>query len=152
MPPNHTYHGYACGQAYYFIRLFLEGKNLGRVFSNDSGVITERNPDSVRGVDVAYFSYERLPAGELARKGYYDVIPDLAIEVRSPSDRWRSVLEKVTEYLGAGVTVVVVFDPPTSSAFVYRADQEPQTFGPDDTLRLPDVLPGFELVVRRVFE
>lgn len=151
MTPPFTYHGYVCNRIQRFLDQFIEAHGLGRLFTNDAGVLTERSPDTVRGADAAYYSFARLPPGPLPREGYYTA-PDLAVEVRSPSDRWPDVLEKVSEYLKAGVAVVVVLDPRTNSAFVYRADHEPQTFGPDDTLTLPDVLPGFELVVRRVFE
>ena len=71
--------------------------------------------------------------------------------VRRPTDGWAYTLRRVVDYLRTGV-VVAVFDPNSESAFVYPADGAPRAFGPDATLTLPDVLPGFELVVRRVFE
>ena len=74
MPPDRV-HGYVWGQTYFLLRLFVEGRDLGRVLSNDSGVITERDLDTVRGVDVAYYSYERLPRGPLA-KGYDPKFPN----------------------------------------------------------------------------
>ncbi len=46
-------HGAVCGNIVYELRRFLEGRPLGRVISNDAGVITERGPDTVRGPDVA---------------------------------------------------------------------------------------------------
>ena len=72
-PPDRR-HGYVCGQAYFLLRLFVEAHDLGRVMSNDSGVITERGPDTVRGADVAYYSYDRLPRGPLP-KGYGPEVP-----------------------------------------------------------------------------
>ena len=39
--------------------------DLGRVLSNDSGVITERGPDTVRGADVCFYSFVRVPKGPL---------------------------------------------------------------------------------------
>jgi Putative restriction endonuclease len=65
MPPPDRKHGLVCGQAYYIVRLFVDERDLGRVMSNDSGVITERDPDTVRGADVAYYSYARLPRGTM---------------------------------------------------------------------------------------
>jgi Uma2 family endonuclease len=151
-PPDYPYHGYVCGEMLFRLRQFLDGQPLGRIFSNDSGVITERDPDTVRGADLAYYSFGRLPAGGIPQGDYFDVVPELVVEVRSPSDRWRKVIVKVGEYLTAGVAVVIVLDPQTRSAQIYRDEGLPQTFGPDDTLTLPDVLPGFEMGVRRVFE
>lgn len=152
MPPNFPYHGYVCFELLFRLRQFLEGKSIGRVFSNDSGVITGRDPDTVRGADGAFYSFSRLPPGEVPQGDYFDVMPELVVEVRSPSDRWRKIIVKVGEYLSAGVTAVLVLDPQTKSAQIYRDEGLPQTFGPDDTLTLPDVMPGFELVVRHVFE
>lgn len=56
---------------------------LGFVTRNDSGVVLERNPDTVRGPDVAYWSRKRMP--EPRRKGWMDVPPDLILEVLSPN-------------------------------------------------------------------
>ena len=88
----------------------------------------------------------------MAKKGYLDVVPNLAVEVKSPDDRWKDILAKVAEYLNAGVSVVCVLDPKRSTVTVYQPDQPEQTFNADDTLTLPTVLPGFSVVVRRFFE
>src|ERR1022692_4108145 len=89
-------HGYICGKADRIFGNFVDERALGRVMSNDSGVITERGPDTVRGADVAYYSYARLPEGPLA-SGYGPEVPELVVEVRSTNDRWREIHEKVTE-------------------------------------------------------
>jgi Uma2 family endonuclease len=151
IPPPDRLHGYVCGQAYFLLRLFVSEHNLGRVLSNDSGVITERDPDSVRGADVAYYSFERLARGPLAT-GYGPEIPELVIEVRSAHDRWGKVLEKVMEYLAAGVLVVVVLDPGSRTAHVVGADQAPRTLGPDDALTFPGLLEGFSARVGAFFD
>jgi Uma2 family endonuclease len=81
------------------------------------------------------------------------VVPELIVEVRSPSDRWSKVLEKVTEYLKAGVVAVIVVDPQSLSVQVHRdTDQMPQTLRDTDELALPDLLPGFSVPVKRLFE
>ncbi len=119
--------------------------------SNDSWIKTGSNPDTVRGADVCFFSYERQSKGELP-EGLLPVAPDLVVEVRSPSDRWNLIFTKVGEYLTAGARVVVVLDASTTSASVYRVDELQQIFHNGDTLMLPDVLPGFSVVVSRLFE
>lgn len=151
MPVPDRRHGYVCGRADRLFGNFVDEHDLGRVLANDSGVITEREPDTVRGADVAYYSYERLPRGVLP-KGYGPEIPELVVEVRSSSDRWREVMEKVSEYLRAGVLVVVVLDPEPRTAHVFAADAAPSVLGPDDELTLPDVLDGFAVRVGRFFE
>lgn len=151
MPPADRKHGYVCGQAYYLLRTFIERRDLGRAMTNDSGVITERDPDTVRGADVAYYSYARLPKGPLPT-GYGPEVPELVVEVRSASDRWRDVLEKVSEYLKAGVLVVIVLDPGPQVAHVFAADEAPKTLGATEALTLPAILEGFAVRVARFFE
>ena len=114
-------HGEICNKAGRILGNYVEQRDLGRVLSNDSGVITERGPDTVRGADICFYTYARVPKGPLADR-YLDVAPDLIVEVLSPSDRWPKVLGKVAEYLDAGTTVVLVLDDQRRMAQLYRAD------------------------------
>lgn len=151
MPPPDRRHGYVCCQASYLLRQFLDQHDLGRVMTNDSGVITERDPDTVRGADVAFYSYARLPRGPLPT-GYGPEVPELIVEVRSASDRWRDVLEKVTEYLRAGVLVVVVLDPEPRVAHVFGPDEPPRILEASEELGFPGLIEGFRVRVGRFFE
>ena len=143
-------HGQICGRTDRIVGNFVDEHDLGHVLTCDSGVLTERDPDTVRGMDVCFYSYSRLPKGPLPAK-YVAVVPELVIEVRSPDDRWNRILQKVAEYLEAGVTTVCVLDPKTESAHVYSVDAE-EILKVDDTLTFPDILPGFAVPVRRFFE
>lgn len=149
-PMPHQKHGKVCASISYYLNQIAIPGDLGHVTSNDSWVRTGTNPDSVRGGDVCYFSYERLPKGEVP-DGLLPVAPDLVVEVRSPSEYWTDVFTKVIEYLKAGVRVVVVLDPKTATASVYRPDELQQIFHNSDPLILPDVLPGFSVPVERLF-
>src|SRR3954454_11353921 len=105
-------HGEICLKVGRLLGNFVEEHGLGRVVSNDSGVLTQRDPDTLRGADVAFYSYTRVPRGPLPR-GYLPVPPEVVFEVRSPTDRWPPILAKVAEYLAAGVAFVVVLDGQT---------------------------------------
>ena len=144
-------HGYICGNIVGLVRPFVVERKVGRVISNDSGVLTRRDPDTVRGVDVAYYSFSRLPPGPLP-EGYVEAAPELVFEVRSPTDRWDEVVAKAGEYLAAGVGVVCVLDPGTQTAHVYGADAPTRVVAPDDELTFPELLPGFRAPVRAFFE
>lgn len=144
-------HGQICLQVGYLLRRYLEEHPLGHVVSNDSGIITEQDPDTVRGADVAFYSYQRVPPGPLPQ-GYLPVAPELVFEVRSPGDRWGRIWAKVGEYLEAGVTVVCVLDQVTERCHVYRNEEEVQVIQPQQELTILDVLPDFRVVVRRFFE
>src|SRR5688572_979655 len=77
-------HGYYCSKVDRILGNFAEEHDLGRVMCNDSGVVTERGPDTVRGADVCYYSYRSVPRGPLP-EGYLPVPPELVFEVRSPT-------------------------------------------------------------------
>jgi len=151
MSPPNPRHGQICGKVDRILGNFVDEHELGHVLCNDSGVITEREPDTVRGPDVVFYSYARLPKGALPSH-YVPEVPELIFEVRSPGNRWPAILVKVAEYLDAGVQYVVVLDPDPQTALVYSAEQQPQILGPDDELTFPDLLGEFRVVVRRFFE
>ena len=151
MPVPKPRHGEICGNAVFLLGAHARDRDLGRVLSNDSGVITERGPDTVRGADVSFYSFARVPKGPLP-DGYLDTPPDLVVEVLSPSDRWPKALAKVAEYLDAGTTVVVVLDDNRRLAHVYRADGTTRVLTADEELTLPDLLGDFRVRVGRFFE
>jgi len=144
-------HGYVCGNVAGLLWAYVRAHSLGRVFTNDSGVITARDPDTVRGPDIWYASYQKIPKGPLPGT-YIDVVPDLAMEVLSPDDRWSRVLAKVAEYLNAGVPVVCVVDPDDKTAQLFSPDNpKERTLSADEELTFPEVLPGFSATVSELF-
>jgi Uma2 family endonuclease len=151
VPPTNFLHGYLCVEISSLLRMWVTEHNLGRVIGNDSGIVTQRNPDSLRGADVAYYSYQRLPKGTLPQP-YPGVAPELVIEVKSPSDRWPDIYAKVAEYLSIGVLVVCVIDPEPQTARLYYPDQAELILGPGDDLTFPECLPGFAIRIGRLFE
>lgn len=142
-------HGVVCLTAGSIVRDFVRAQKLGRVMGNDT--LIRVTADSARGADVCYVSYAKLPQGATP-DGMLEVPPDLVIEVRSPSDLWTDALGKMLDYIRFGVPVVVILDPPTESASVYRPGTRQDIFEKDQTLTLPDVLPGFAVPVARFFE
>jgi Uma2 family endonuclease len=144
-------HGQICSKIDRLVGNFADEHRLGHLVVNESGIVTEHDPDTVRGADVAFYSYSRVPPGPFP-SGYLDVLPEVVFEVRSPTDRWPQVLTKVGEYLEAGVGVVCVLDQVSESLQVYRADELPRTLHGEDELTLPDVLPGFGVAVHCFFE
>jgi Uma2 family endonuclease len=144
-------HGKICGTIAYFLNDFAFKHDCAHVMTNDSFVKTRSKPDTVRGADVSYYSYERLPRGEVP-DGLLPVSPDLVIEVRPPSDGWSEIFTKVGEYLGAGVRAVIVLDAVSQTASVYRPEELQQIFHNGDELVVPEVLPSFAVGVRRLFE
>jgi Uma2 family endonuclease len=144
-------HGQICNKVGRILGNFAEEHDLGHVLSNDSGVITERGPDTVRGPDVVFYSYAKVPKGPLPDE-YVPVVPDAVFEVRSHFDRWPRILAKVAELLPAGVRVVCVLDSQTERVMVYRDEDASQVFTDDQELVLPEFHPDFRVPVRRLFD
>ncbi len=144
-------HGEICANITTLINPYVRGKGMGRIVCNDGGILTERDPDTIRGGDVAYYSYNRIPQGPLPA-GYLDVVPELVFEVRSPTERWPRLITKAGEYLEAGVTAVCLLDQVSETVQVYRADELPRTLDADDELHLPDILGDLRIPVGRFFE
>ena len=151
MAPPRPRHGRICARVSYYLQRFLEDHAIGQVMTNDSGVVTERDPDTVRGADIAYYSFKRVPKGPLPA-GLLNVAPDLVIEVLSPSDRWSDVQVKVAEYLEIGVRAVCVVDDDTRTIHVFSPDHPMRIFKSVDEFALPEILGEFRMKVERFFE
>jgi len=139
MPPPKPRHGQICNEVGFVLTNHARVHGLGHVLCNDSGVITRRDPDSLRGADVAFYRFEKVPKGPIA-EGYLPVPPDLVVEVLSPDDRWKDVYDKVAEYLAAGVPYVAVLDPEGRALHLFEPEHAPRVFHEADEFTLPDLL------------
>ena len=150
MPPPGARHGSVAMVVGSLLMAYVQANQLGKVFAAETGFILRRNPDTVRAPDASFVATEWLPAGELP-VGYLELAPDLAVEVVSPSDRDREVLEKVEDWLRAGTRLVWVIYPANRSATVYRALGDSEQLSEDGSLDGGDVLPGFACILGDLF-
>jgi Uma2 family endonuclease len=148
MPPPGARHGACCSRINRRLASFVEDNNRGTVFANDTGFITERDPDTVRGPDVSFWSGEKLPDVPV---GYIEVAPDLVVEVVSPGDHYARIQKKVKHYLEKGVRLIWVADPEDCSVTIYRNGEMMKILSENDTLTGEDVLPGFTCRVGDLF-
>jgi len=119
---------------------YVREKQLGDVFgSNALYVLPSGNK---RGPDVSFVAAGRLEAPGISQV-FPQLAPDLAVEVLSPSDRLQQVLDKVGEYLDAGVRMVWLIDLAKRQAAVYRTATDVRYVAADGVLDGEDVLPGF---------
>ena len=147
MPPTKQEHGLVQMQIGYLLKSTVMPARLGWVGS-ESGVILERDPDTVRGPDVYFFSIERMPNRP---SGYSEIAPDLAVEIRSPDDRPGRRREKIRAYLAAGTRIVWDVNPEERSVTVYTGTQRGVVYDDTDTIDGGDVLPGFKCPVADFF-
>ncbi len=151
MPPMPGYeHGILTAEFALEAGNFVRQHQLGKCFAAETRFIIERDPDTAIGPDWAFIARERLP--HPTPKGFVPIAPDAVLEVRSPSDRQPEVAKKIARWLRAGVRLVWELDPEARTLSIYRPDREPQRLGINDTLSGEEVLPGFSLPLRRLFE
>ena len=133
------------------LRNFIKPRKLGKLAASDSGVWLERDPDTVREPDIAYFSAEKIPL-DARVTGYAQVAPDLVVEVVSPSNSRQEVNDKALMWLRYGVRLVLVVHPNTRTVEVHREGHRVLTLTENDTLDGMDVLPGFTCAVKDIFD
>jgi Uma2 family endonuclease len=141
MPPPGALHGVSCVKAVHRLSNFVYGGPGGTLVCNDAGFITERDPDSVRGPDISYWSKERLKEVPV---GYIEISPDMLVEVLSPSNTRKQILEKLREYFAKGVRLVWVISPEDRTLTVYRTPDEGRLLHETAKVTGEDVLAGFE--------
>jgi Uma2 family endonuclease len=149
LPPPMKPHGVVCIRVGSILDRYTFDKGAGYVASNDSGVILERDPDTVRGPDVAVYN-DASTFADLHPK-YEEVPPLLAVEVLSPNDRPSRVLDKIADYLRTGVRLVWVIDPERRTVSVHQPDKSPRTVGEHEGLTGEDVLPDLRCRVADFF-
>lgn len=147
--PGYKDHGYICSELNVALGIFVKAGRLGRVYSNDTGFILERAPDTVRGPDVAFIRAERVEVG--VEHGFHATGPDLAVEVVG-SGSLAEAFRKASQYLQGGGRMVWVIDLPKRRAVVFHEDGEVHTLHEADSLDGGDVLPGFHLSLGELFE
>ena len=145
-----TLHGDVQGEILFSLRSWLKENPFGRAFG-EIGVLVHRGPDTVRGPDVTFHSFERYPRGS-SRRGFTENPPEVAFEIRSPGDRRTRLLRKVAEYLDAGVVAVLSVDPERRTAELFTADDPTVNFAAGDRLALPPPLDGWNPTVAELVD
>lgn len=148
MPPPKARHGICCSRVGRLLGNHVDTQTLGWVTTNDTGVILERGPDTLRRPDVALWSITRQPT---MPEGYFEIPPDLVVEVLSPGDRRGDVRAKVKEYLLHGVPLVWLVDPEARTVTVYQGNLRGTEFDEADVIDAGPVLPGFSCKVADLF-
>jgi len=150
MPPPKPPQGTLCAWIAHLLWSFAIARGRGRVTTNDTGLIVQTNPDTVRGVDVMFFdaslSLDAIPAG------YETDRPALAIEVRSPTDRPNMMSRRIAQYLARGIPIVWVVDPADQTIAIHRPGGAiPDIARDDDELTGFEILPDLRVRARDLF-
>ena len=136
-------------QLTYFLTGFVRRNRLGIVLG--AGGMTRLAPGLVRIPDASFVSWNQLPGRRVPRVSIADLAPDLAVEVISPSNTAREMERKLQEYLATGVRLVRYVLPEPQEVHVHTAEQH-DVLTIDQELSGGEVLPGFALPLRQLFE
>jgi Uma2 family endonuclease len=129
---------------------FLDEHDLGHVLGADT--MLRLAPGLVRSPDVSFFSWDRFPDRRIPTTQIAALTPDLAIEVLSPSNTRREMTRKLHEYFAGGCRLAWYFPSHQRVVRVYTDPTTVRTLHEDDVLDGGDVLPGFTLRLRDLFD
>ena len=131
---------------------FLKAHRLGRLES-EMLFCLDATADLKRRPDLAFISYQRWPRDRaVPRTDAWNVVPDLAVEIISPTNLASTVLVKVVEYFHYGVRSVWVVYPLEEQVYVYDSATSVRILTRADRLAVPSILPQFELPLENLFE
>jgi Uma2 family endonuclease len=143
-------HGRVTATTALLLGMHLRTTGTGVAFGAETGFVLASDPDTVRAPDAAYVSHAHAEAVGRTPK-FWPRAPDFAVEVVSPEDSRRYVRSKALNWLNAGVSAVLVLDPPSRSATVYRAADDVRAYTNGDDIDLSDAVPGWVVAVADFF-
>jgi Uma2 family endonuclease len=138
-------HGFITAWLITFINIFLIEHPIGVLTTEARHKIDDKN---ARLPDIAFKAGQTMPLPE----NHFAGTPDLAVEVKSPTDTYKSMREKAAFYMQNGAQMVWLVFPEKRLIEVYSHDADILILDINDTLEGGDVLPGFSLSVRKLFE
>lgn len=148
MPPGGQ-HGSIAVAVAMLLRMWMQ-REAGGYVGVEAGYVLSRDPDTVRGPDVSYIRAERIPITGVP-EGFWQIAPDLAVEVVSPSETATDVREKVRDFLLAGTPLVWTIYPRSREVIAYTPDGFARTYTLGDILKNLVVLPDFSCTVAELF-
>lgn len=131
-----------------YLFIFAEENKLG-IVTGETGYHPAGDRYNLLLPDVAFISFERAP--DPFPDKLVPVMPDIAVEIKSPSNSLAELRDKAQRYMRLGTSLIWIIMPADQSIEIHRAQTSVETLAIDDTLSGADVLPGFKLELRRLF-
>ncbi|MEA5578135.1 Uma2 family endonuclease [Anabaena sp. UHCC 0451] len=124
---------------------WVRPRKLGRVVGSSAGF---KLPNSdLRAPDVSFVRADRL---KQSTEDYAELVPDLVVEVKSKTDSIDKLRKKIQDFINLGSQVGILINPKTRKLEVSR-NGETVILEDGDILTLPDLLPGFEVVISEIW-
>jgi Uma2 family endonuclease len=153
MPPMSAYASVLASRLVLRVFHFAESHHLGEAFT-DTLLRLPLKKVRNRRPDGAFVSFQRWPKGRPIpnSENAWDVVPELVIEVISPTDWGEDIIEKIEEYFDAGVQLVWVVYPRRRLIHVYESLTQIRVLRHTDVLDGGKVLPDFRLPLTDLFQ
>lgn len=152
MPQPGEEHGFIAGEIAFYIRLFNSDRKLG-ILTVAAGYYSQKDRSTVLGPDVAFRRVD-ASAPPLQKK-WAPTMPDLAVEIKSPSNTLAELRQKAAIYLRHETQLVWIVIPDRRGVEVCQLDAngevEREFIAEDGALSGEDVLPGFSLELSLLF-
>jgi Uma2 family endonuclease len=138
-------HGACAGNIYALLRTFLKENRIGRA-TIEARHRSTNDPNTVLLPDVSF----RVTQEQRVQEGSINGSPDLAVEVKSPTDSLKEIRAKVRYYLANGTRLVWVVLPQQKMIEVYSLEEE-AVLTLTDMLTGGTILPNFSTPVSEIF-
>lgn len=128
---------------------YVEQNNLGFVTGSDG--FTQLYSDTIRGPDVAFVSWERLPNRQLPNDPVPSLVPNFVIEILSKGNTYGEMSRKRREYFHAGVELMWMVDRRDRTITVYRTSQRYEVIREGQMIDAAPVLSGWSFNTADLF-
>jgi Uma2 family endonuclease len=128
---------------------YLDSNRLGVATGADG--MTRLFGDTVRGPDVAFVAWNRMPHGRIPTDPIPELVPNLVIEVLSTSNTYAEMSRKRREYFQAGVELLWMVEHRTRSVTVFRSAQDATVYEGESIIDGGKVLPGWQVDIAELF-
>jgi Uma2 family endonuclease len=150
MPPTGSESGWRSGEVFFSLTAWAKQDRTGLSFDSSTGFTLPNG--AIRSPDASWVKRERWDAlTKEQRVKFAPLCPDFVVEVRSPTDKFFDLQEKMQEYIDNGARLGWLIDPSEKRVYVYRSGQPVETLDNPISVSGDPVLPGFVLTVRELW-
>ncbi len=129
-----------------FLFAWVNPRRWGRIFDSAGGFIL---PDSnLKAPNVSFVRAARL---RQSPRYFGELVPDLVVEVKSQSDRIKSLVSKIVNFIELGAVIGILIDPDEETVTIYRCEGEPTVLRNGDILTIVELFPGWELPISELW-
>lgn len=128
---------------------YLDQNRIGVATGPDG--MTRLFGDTVRGPDVAFVAWDRMPGGQIPKEPVPDLVPNFVVEVLSAGNTFGEMSRKRREYFQAGVELLWMVDHRSRTVTVFQSALDSRVLTEEQGLDGGEVLPGWQVDIAKLF-